>query len=101
MSTTTGVPDVAELRFGADVGSLHDGGAHPVAAAEVAAALGGRVSVEQLLTTPFALFAATPDDAADELLRHTARWGITSWCTHAPSGPAFARVVAAVRGRAA
>jgi hypothetical protein len=36
-------------------------------------------------------------EAAAELLRRRDRWGITSWCTHAPSGPALAEVLRAVR----
>ena len=31
------------------------------------------------------------------LLRRSERWGITSWCAHAPSGPALAQVATAVR----
>ncbi|HEX2804598.1 MAG TPA: hypothetical protein VHN80_00325 [Kineosporiaceae bacterium] len=53
--------------------------------------------VAQLLDSPLVLLAATPEDAASELLRRSRRWGITSWCTHAPSGPALARVIEAVR----
>jgi hypothetical protein len=39
----------------------------------------------------------TENRAAEELVRSAERWGITSWCTHAPSGPALARVIAEVR----
>lgn len=52
-----------------------------------------------LLDSPFVLFAATPEDAAAELRRRSARWGVRSWSTHAPWGPALARVAAAVRAR--
>lgn len=67
------------------------------AATEVAADLGGRVTVDELLDTPFLLFARTPEDAAAELLRRSRRWGIGSWCVHAPSGPELARVLKVVR----
>ncbi|MDT7579765.1 MAG: hypothetical protein QOK35_1029 [Pseudonocardiales bacterium] len=52
---------------------------------------------ELLLDSPFVLFAATPEDAAAELERRARRWGVRSWSTHAPGGPALARVLAAVR----
>jgi probable F420-dependent oxidoreductase len=52
---------------------------------------------ELLLDTPFVLFASSPDDAAAELERRSRRWGVRSWSTHAPSGPALARVATAVR----
>jgi probable F420-dependent oxidoreductase len=54
---------------------------------------------ELLLDSPFVLFAASPDDAAAELARRAERWGVRSWSTHAPSGPALAQVAAAVRAR--
>jgi probable F420-dependent oxidoreductase len=50
-----------------------------------------------LLDSPFVLFAASPEDAAAELRRRTQRWGVRSWSTHAPWGPALARVAAAAR----
>jgi hypothetical protein len=52
---------------------------------------------ELLLDSPFVLFAASPEDAAAELRRRTQRWGVRSWSTHAPWGPALARVAAAAR----
>ena len=55
------------------------------------------ITVADLLDTPFLLFAATAQDAAAELARRTRRWGVSSWCTHTPSGPALARVAAAYR----
>jgi probable F420-dependent oxidoreductase len=55
---------------------------------------------ELVLDTPFALFAATPQDAAAELVARARRWGVRSWSTHAPWGPALAQVAAAVRERA-
>jgi hypothetical protein len=67
------------------------------AAAAISAQVDGVMTPAQLLDSPFVLLAATPEDAASELLRRSRRWGITSWCTHAPSGPALARVIEAVR----
>ena len=52
---------------------------------------------ELLLDTPFVLFAASAQDAAAELARRERRWGVRSWSTHAPWGPALARVAAAAR----
>jgi len=52
---------------------------------------------ELLLDTPFVLFAASAEDAAAELARRERRWGVRSWSTHAPWGPALARVAAASR----
>jgi probable F420-dependent oxidoreductase len=52
-----------------------------------------------LLDSPFVLFAASPEDAAAELARRAQRWGVRSWSTHAPWGPALAQVAAAVRER--
>ena len=52
---------------------------------------------ELLLDTPFVLFAASAQDAAAELARRKRRWGVRSWSTHAPWGPALARVAAAAR----
>jgi len=50
-----------------------------------------------LLDTPFVLFAASAEDGAAELARRERRWGVRSWSTHAPWGPALARVAAAAR----
>jgi probable F420-dependent oxidoreductase len=55
---------------------------------------------ELLLDTPFVLFAGSPEDAASELARRAERWGVRSWSTHGPWGPALAHVAAAMRGRA-
>ena len=52
---------------------------------------------EVLLDTPFVLFAATPEDAAAQLRARERRWGVRSWSTHAPWGPALAEVATAVR----
>jgi hypothetical protein len=52
---------------------------------------------DALLASPFLLVARTADEAAATLRERAARWGITSWSTHAPSGEAFAEVVRAVR----
>jgi len=46
-----------------------------------------------VLDSPFVLFATSPQEAAAEVRRRSARWGVTSWCTHAPSGPALAAVI--------
>jgi probable F420-dependent oxidoreductase len=50
-----------------------------------------------LLESPFVLFAATPEDAAAELVGRAQRWGVRSWSTHAPWGPALSQVATAVR----
>jgi probable F420-dependent oxidoreductase len=55
--------------------------------------------VEEVLRTPFFLFAASAQDAAEEVARRSERWGITSWSTHAPSAAAMTEVVAAYRSR--
>ncbi len=57
----------------------------------------GAIEAGDIVDSPFFLAAPTAGDAAEELLRRRDRWGITSWCTHAPSGPALAEVVRAVR----
>ncbi len=56
---------------------------------------------ELLLGSPFVLFAASGEAAAAELERRARRWGVRSWSTHAPWGPALAQVAAAVRTRGA
>jgi probable F420-dependent oxidoreductase len=56
---------------------------------------------ELLLDTPFVLFAETAEDAAAVLARRERRWGVRSWSTHAPWGPALARVAAAARNQSA
>jgi len=70
------------------------------AAAEAARAAeeGDRwTTARTLLESPAFLYAATPQDAAAELARRAARWGIGSWCVHQPSLTAMARVIAAAR----
>jgi hypothetical protein len=57
----------------------------------------GAITADDVVESPFLLAAPTAKDAAAELLRRRDRWGITSWCTHAPSGPALAEVLRAVR----
>lgn len=69
------------------------------AAAALVAEYGDGYTVPQVLESPFLLLAATPEDAVDELLRRQKRWGISSWCTHTASVPAFAEVVGAYHGR--
>jgi probable F420-dependent oxidoreductase len=50
---------------------------------------------EMLLGSPFVLLATDAAAAAAELARREQRWGVTCWSTHARSGPALARVLAA------
>lgn len=57
----------------------------------------GAIAAAHVVDSPFFLTAPTAHDAAVELLRRRDRWGITSRCTHAPSGPALADVLHAVR----
>ena len=57
----------------------------------------GRLTAAAVLDSPFLLLAATPAKAAAELLLRRDRWGISSSCTHPPSGPALARVLLKVR----
>jgi probable F420-dependent oxidoreductase len=66
-------------------------------AADWEAATHGAILAADIVDSPFLLAAPTPQEAAAELLRRSERWGITSWCTHAPSGPALAEVAKAVR----
>jgi probable F420-dependent oxidoreductase len=71
------------------------------AATEASRAAAGQgmdwLTPQVLLDTPFVLFAASPEDAAAELRARVQRWGVRSWSTHAPWGPALAQVAAAVR----
>jgi probable F420-dependent oxidoreductase len=57
----------------------------------------GAIKAADIVDSPFLLAAPTAREAAAELLRRRDRWGITSWCTHAPSGPALAQVIREVR----
>lgn len=66
-------------------------------ATEISAQVDGVMTPAQLLDSPFVLLAASAGDAATELLNRSRRWGISSWCTHAPSGAALAEVIKAVR----
>jgi probable F420-dependent oxidoreductase len=61
----------------------------------------GAIAAADVVDSPFFLAAPTAQDAAAELIRRRDRWGITSWCTHAPSGRALAEVLRAVRDRGA
>ena len=71
-----------------------------VALVEEAAAKGADwFDVDDVLEAPFFLFAETADEAVDVLEQRSARWGVTSWSTHAPSADALAEVVAAYRSR--
>jgi probable F420-dependent oxidoreductase len=70
------------------------------AAEEFAAAVratGRDADAGELLASPFVLYAPSPEDAAAELLRRRDRYGITSWTTHAASGPALSAVAAQFR----
>jgi probable F420-dependent oxidoreductase len=66
-------------------------------AAEFERSSDGRLTAAAILDSPFVLLATSAREAAEELVRRAERWGITSWCTHAPSGRALARVMAEVR----
>jgi probable F420-dependent oxidoreductase len=66
-------------------------------AAEWEAESGGAIRADDVADSPFLLAATSAEEAAAELLRRRERWGITSWCTHAPSGAALAAVIPAVR----
>jgi hypothetical protein len=67
------------------------------AAAALVAEFGDNYTVEGVLESPFLLFAQTPQDGVDELLRRQKRWGIRGWCTHTVSVPALAEVATAYR----
>jgi hypothetical protein len=71
-----------------------------LAAAEVVKEEDGRITVAELLDSPFFLYASSPAAALAELHRRRERWGITSWCTHGPSVPALTSVVALARSSA-
>jgi len=58
---------------------------------------GGAIRAADIVDSPFFLADTSASAAAEQLLDRAERWGITSWCTHAPSGPALARVMAEVR----
>ncbi len=66
------------------------------AAAEVVAAAPG-LTVEQVLDTPFALFARDASDAAAELRRRREVYGFDGVTTHQPEMAALADVMAAYR----
>lgn len=69
------------------------------AAAEIVASTPG-LTVEQILETPFALFARDAGQAADELRRRQALYGFDSVTAHQPSMEALGEVMAAYRGTA-
>jgi hypothetical protein len=52
---------------------------------------------ELVRDTPFVLYAESEEAAAEELERRSRRWGVRSWSTHAPWGPALGRAAAAVK----
>lgn len=72
-------------------------GVPEVAAAGFAALLGGRMSVDELLDSPFALFAPSAQEAAEELERRRVRYGLTSVTVHQPGLEALGEVLAAHR----
>lgn len=65
------------------------------AAAEVASASGGHLTVAQLLDTPFALLAQDVDHAVDELQRRQQVYGFDSVTTRQPNLEALGEVIAA------
>lgn len=67
------------------------------AAGEMAAAV-PRLTVAQLLDSPFVLYARDASQAADELRRRHERYGFDSVTTHQPSMEALGEVIAAYRG---
>ena len=66
------------------------------AASEIAAAVPD-LSVEQILDTPFALFARDAEAGAEELRRRHQQYGFDSITTHQPEMEALAEVMAAYR----
>ncbi len=73
-------------------------GPRPIdAAARMAAGAPDRLSVEQLLDTPFALFARDADEAAGELRRRHQVYGFDCFTTHQPYLEALGQVIAAYR----
>lgn len=72
-------------------------GRDPVAAAAEFAADAAGLTVEQLLDTPFALFARDAAQAADELRRRQEVYGFDSVTTHQPYLEDLGRVIAAYR----
>lgn len=70
------------------------------AAAEIAAATPG-LSVDQILDTPFALFASDADAGAAELRRRQERYAFDSVTTHQPEMEALGEVLAAYRSASA
>ncbi|HUZ51369.1 MAG TPA: TIGR03621 family F420-dependent LLM class oxidoreductase [Streptosporangiaceae bacterium] len=67
------------------------------AAGEMAAAV-PRLSVEEILDSPFVLYAQDEQEAADELRRRHERYGFDSVTAHQPSMEALGQVIAAHRG---
>jgi len=67
------------------------------AAAELAAAAGGQLSVAQLLDTPFVLLAQDAGDAVAQLRRRQQVYGFDSVTTHQPSLEPLGEVIAAYR----
>ncbi|MGB6162006.1 MAG: hypothetical protein WCF33_19920 [Pseudonocardiaceae bacterium] len=65
------------------------------AAEEIAAGIGRRVTIEQLLDTPFALLAHDVSQAVEELRRRQQVYGFDSVTTHQPHPEALGKVIAA------
>jgi hypothetical protein len=71
----------------------------PEAAAEMAAAV-PRLSIEEILDSPFVLYAEDARQAAAELRRRREVYGFDSVTVHQPSMEALGQVIAAHRGGA-
>jgi probable F420-dependent oxidoreductase len=69
------------------------------AAARMAAQAPGRLDVDQLLDSPFALFAHDAEGAAAEVERRRERFDLDSVTTHQPNLEPFGEVLAAYRRR--
>jgi len=67
------------------------------AAAEIAASAPGRLSVDQLMDSPFVLLAEDAEHAAQELRRRQQMYGFDSVTTHQPNLEALGEVIAVHR----
>lgn len=67
------------------------------AAAEIVASIPGRLTVEQLLDTPFALLAQDVSQAVEELRRRQQVYGFDSVTAHQPTLEALGEVITAHR----
>jgi probable F420-dependent oxidoreductase len=73
------------------------GDRHAAAAEVLAADDEEKMSVEELLQSPFVLIG-TVDEIAGQILRHRDRYGFTYYTVHGPFAEEFAPVMRAVRG---